>query len=175
MSKNFIIFLIKIVILVTLKVELLKVWKFNCPELGICCQAYFKVKVSPSDQLILLSRIWEKNEKPIKNERFFYIWFFWCLASARRVCRWPRILLFEAEALRVIPSGSPWDQGAGSRPEVSKYSKWCSGKILSCAPGRLSHIFVVPGQNFNNFQFWVTPRTILSSNSDSPTISYPER
>ena len=93
--KNFIIFLMKFVILVTLKVELLKVWKFNCPELGICCQAYFKVKVSPSDQLILLSRIWEKNEKPIKNERFFYISFFWCLASAGRVCRRPRILLSE--------------------------------------------------------------------------------
>ena len=93
--KIFIIFLMKIVILVTLKVELLKVWKFNCPELGICCQAYFKVKVSPSDQLILLSRIWEKNEKPIKNERFFYISFFWCLASAGRVCRRPRILLSE--------------------------------------------------------------------------------
>ena len=79
----------------TLKVEFLKVWAFVCPELEICCQAYFKVKVYSSDQLILLYRMWETNEKPIKNWWFFGVSFCWCLASTQRNCRRPRKLLFE--------------------------------------------------------------------------------
>ena len=86
----------------TLKVEFLKIWTFVCPELGICGQAYFKVQVSTSGQLILLYRMWETNEKSIKIWWFFRVSFFWCLASTQRVCRRPRILLSEAEALRVM-------------------------------------------------------------------------
>ena len=48
-------------------------------------------------------------------------------------------------ALRVIPSGSPWDLGAGSRPEDSTYSKYWSGEILSCAPGVFVMCVSCPG------------------------------
>ena len=82
----------------TFKVEFLKVWKFVCPELEICCQAYFKVKVFSSDQLILLYRMWETNEKPTKNWWFFVVSFSWCLASTQRNCRRPRRLLSEASS-----------------------------------------------------------------------------
>ena len=89
----------------TLKVEFLKVWKFVCPELEICCQASFKVKVYSSDQLILLYRISETNEKPIKNWRFFGVSFSWCLASTQRNCRRPRKLLFEQRLYESLAAG----------------------------------------------------------------------
>ena len=113
----------------TFKVEFLKIWTFVCPELGICGQAYFKVKVYSSDQLILLYRMWETNEKPIKNWWFFGVSFSAPSLYSASLPPAENITL-RAEALRVIPSGSPWDLGAGSRPEVSTYSKWCPGKIL---------------------------------------------
>ena len=41
--------------------------------------------------------------------------------------------------------GVSWDQGAGSRPEDSKYSKYPSGEILSCAPGAFVMCTRCPG------------------------------
>ena len=77
-----------------------------------------------------------------KRSKFddFGVSFFWCLASTQRVCRRPRILLFEAEALRVIPSGPPWDLEAGSRPGFLHIQNGVPGKFFHVDRACLSYV-----------------------------------
>ena len=77
-------------------------------------------------------------------------WFFnkgYKKAEAACCARCPPVkkITLRGEALRVIPSGSPWDLEAGSRPEVSTYSKYRPGEILSYAPGAFVKCTRCPG------------------------------
>ena len=127
-----------------------------------------------SSHLNWIVKKYRKNHQTIKKWWFFNEGYQKAEAACCARCPPAKKITLRGEALRVIPSGSPWDLGAGSRPEDSKYSKYRSGEILSCAPGRVCHVRVVPGHYFDNFQFCVIPRTILNQNSDSPTIFHPK-
>ena len=87
---------------------------------------------------------------------------------------WSGNLLFEQGLYESLPSGSTL-RSESCIPAGGFYIlKVVIRENSIMCTGRLSHIFVVPAHNLNNFQYWVDLRTILSSNSNSPTIFHPK-